>query len=61
MVLGHPGRVVAEVVGGLDLGGDARVHVAVRIGLGGVVGMRREQDPEFHAIASCARREWSRV
>jgi hypothetical protein len=49
MVLGHPGGVVAEAVGGLDLGGDPGVDGPVRVGLGGVIGVRREQDAEFHA------------
>ena len=35
-------------VGGLDLGRHPRVDVAVRVGLGDVVGVRREQDAEFH-------------
>src|SRR5512143_4247684 len=48
MVLRHPGGVVAQAVGGLDLGGDARVDRAVRVGLGDVIGVRREQDAEFH-------------
>ena len=49
VVLGHPRGVVAQAVGGLDLGGDPGVDGAVRVGLAGVVRVRGEQDAEFHA------------
>ena len=48
VVLGDPGVVVAELVGPHDLLGDARMDVAVRVGLGRRVGMGREENSEFH-------------
>jgi hypothetical protein len=58
MMLGDPGIVVAEFVGAHDLRRHARVHVTVRIGLGLGVGMRGEENTEFHApiIAMAPRR-----
>jgi len=49
-MLGNPGVVVAERVGGDDLLGHARMHVAVRIRFGLGVGVRREENAEFHQI-----------
>ena len=49
VMFGEPCVVEAELVRAQDFAGDARMHVAVRIGLGIDVGMGREQDSEFHA------------
>ena len=54
VMLGHPGGIVAERVGRLDLRRHAGVDLPVRIGLAGRVGVRGEQDPEFHAVSSRA-------
>ena len=50
VVLGDPGRVVAQPVRLHDLAGDARVHGAVRIGLHVEVGLRRHQNTKLHRI-----------
>src|SRR5256885_1016211 len=55
MMLGEPGIVEAELVGAQDFARHARVHVAARIGLDILVGMRGEQNAEFHARALLAR------
>ena len=52
VMLGHPGRIIAERVCRLDLRRHAGVDLPVRIGLAGVVGVRGEQDAEFHAVSS---------
>ena len=49
MMLGDPGDVVAEPVGGDDFAGHPRMHGAVRVGLALLVGMRGEQDSDLHA------------
>ena len=50
MMLGDPGGVVAEPVRLDDLGGDARVHVAMRVGLAVGVRVRGEENAEFHQM-----------
>src|SRR5258708_1774511 len=47
-MLRKPGVIVAELIRAQDFAGDARVYVAVRIGLGIGVRMGCEQDAEFH-------------
>jgi hypothetical protein len=49
VMLRQPRVVEAERVGAQDFTGHARVRVVVRVGLGVRVGVRREQDAEFHA------------
>ena len=51
----RPSRVVAERVRRLDLRRHPGVDVPVRVGLAGVVRVRREQDAEFHAVSSLRR------
>ena len=52
VMLGHPGGIVAEPVGCLDFRRHAGVDLPVRIGLAGRVGVRGEENPEFHAVSS---------
>jgi hypothetical protein len=52
MVLGDPGGVVAQALGFDHFVRGAGVHVAVGVGLFLRVGMRGEEDAEFHAIYS---------
>ena len=51
-MLGHPGDIVAELVGRLDFRRHAGVDLSVRIGLAHRVGVRGEENPEFHAVSS---------
>src|SRR5579863_9696670 len=48
VMFGEPGIIVAEFVGAHDLRRHPRVYVTVRIRLGLGVGMRGEQNAEFH-------------
>ena len=48
VMLGDPGRVVAQPFGLEDLVGRAGMHVAVRVGLFLGIGMRGEKNAEFH-------------
>jgi len=51
VVLGEPGTVEAQAVGGEDLPGDAGMHALVRIRLAVRVGMRGQEDAELHERA----------
>ena len=51
-MLSHPGGIVAEPVGRVDFRRHAGVDLSVRIGLTGRVGVRGEENPEFHAVSS---------
>ena len=55
-MLGHPGDIVAERLCCLDLRRHAGMDITVRIGLTGRVGVRGEEDPEFHAVSSLRHR-----
>jgi hypothetical protein len=48
-MLGDPGGIVAETVGFDDFRRHPFMDIAMRVGLGIVIGVRREQDTEFHA------------
>jgi len=58
-MLSHPGGIVAEPVGRLDFRRHAGVDLPVRIGLAGRVGVRGEENPEFHAVSSLRHRFYS--
>jgi hypothetical protein len=51
-MLSHPGGIVAEPVGRLDFRRHASVDLPVWIGLAHRVGVRGEENPEFHAFSS---------
>src|SRR5262245_7776526 len=52
VMLRQPRAIKAEAIGGHDLFGDALVHVAVRIGFAVLMGLRGEEDAEFHCARS---------